>query len=152
MTTIVEQLLQHKGRHVHTVEPGATIGYAVALMGEKEIGAVLVCQTQRVVGVLSERDCMRGVLWKKECSPESAVRDLMRTDFVTVRPQDSIEHCMSLMVDRRTRHLPVIDDERLVGMISMGDVINGLLRDQQHLIDTLESYISGSPSVRPQAH
>jgi CBS domain-containing protein len=152
MATIVEHLLQHKGRHVHTVEPSATVGYAVALMGEKELGAVLVCQEQRVVGVLSERDCMRGVLWKKQCTVESPVRELMRVDFALVGLDDTSQHCMSLMIERRTRHLPVLDGGRLVGVISMGDVINGLLREQQFMIEALESYISGSPSVRPPSH
>jgi CBS domain-containing protein len=152
MATTVEQLLMHKGRQVHAVEPNTTVGRAVALMGEKQIGAVLVCDARSVVGVFSERDCVRSVLWKKQCTTDSPVRDVMRIDFSTVEPSDTIQHCMSLMNERRARHLPVIDRGHLVGMISIGDVINGLLREQQHLIESLEVYISGSPSVRPPAH
>jgi CBS domain-containing protein len=152
MATIVEQLLQQKGRHVHTVEPSASIGYAVALMGEKGLGAVLVCQAQQVVGVLSERDCIRGVLWQKLCTSDSPVSDLMRIDFPIVGSEDTIQHCMAVMIERRSRHLPVLERGQLIGVISMGDVINGLLRDQQYVIETLESYISGSPSTRPPAH
>ncbi|MET0390388.1 MAG: CBS domain-containing protein [Polyangiales bacterium] len=149
MATTVEQLLNHKGRQIHAVEPSTPIGRAVALFGERQIGAVLVCDSRNVVGVLSERDLLRGVLWKNQCTTESPVRDVMRIDFPTVESTDSIQHCMSLMNDRRTRHLPVIDQGTLVGIISIGDVINGLLREQQHLIESLEVYISGSPSIRP---
>jgi CBS domain-containing protein len=152
MATTVDQLLQHKGRSVHSVEPSAQIRDAVAMFGNQEIGAVLVCEAERVVGVLSERDCMRKVLWRQECTLDSPIRELMRTDFSAVEPHDSIQHCMSLMNNRRTRHLPVVDEGRVVGVISMGDVINGVLREQQYLIDSLETYITGSPSVRPSAH
>jgi len=152
MATIVKQLLEHKGQRVHSVEPNACVRDAVALLGEQGIGAVLVCESQRVLGVLSERDCLRKVLWQGECTLDSPVRELMRLDFSTVDPNDSLQHCMSLMNDRRTRHLPVVDQGCLVGVISMGDVINAELREQQYLIESLECYISGSPSVRPSAH
>jgi predicted transcriptional regulator len=152
MATIVEQLLVHKGRNVWSVSPTATVRDAVALLGEQEIGAVFVCDGQRVVGVLSERDCMRKLLWEGKSTLDSSVRDVMRAEFSTVAPRDSIQHCMSLMNDRRTRHLPVVEQGRVIGVISMGDVINGLLREQQYLIESLEGYISGSPSVRPSAH
>jgi predicted transcriptional regulator len=151
MTTIVEELLVHKGRQVHSVEPSATVRDAVALLGEREIGAVLVCEARRVVGVLTERDCMRQVLWQGRHTLDSPVRDVMRAEFTSVELGDSIQHCMSLMNDRRTRHLPVVAQGLVVGVISMGDVINGLLREQQYVIESLEGYISGSPSVRPLA-
>jgi CBS domain-containing protein len=152
MSTNVEQLLVHKGRKVWSVEPDATVRQAVAILGEEQIGAVLVCDGQRVLGVLSERDCIRSVLYENDSTLDSPVSDVMRSTFSTVSPRDSIQHCMSLMNDRRTRHLPVIDQGRVTGVISMGDVINGLLREQQYLIESLEGYISGSPSVRPPAH
>jgi predicted transcriptional regulator len=152
MATNVEQLLLHKGRNVHTVQPTTTVRQAVTLLGEKQIGAVLVCEADRVVGVVSERDCVREILWQMQCTPESPVRMLMRIDFSTVQLSDSIEHCMSLMNDRHTRHLPVVEHGRLVGLISMGDVIHGALHEQQHYIDSLETYIHGSPSARPPAH
>jgi CBS domain-containing protein len=151
MTTIVQELLVHKGRRVHSVEPSATVRDAVALLGEREIGAVLICEAQRVIGVLTERDCMRQVLWQGLHTLDSPVRDVMRAEFTSVELRDSIQHCMGLMNDRRTRHLPVVDQGLVVGVISMGDVINGLLREQQYVIESLEGYISGSPSVRPLA-
>jgi CBS domain-containing protein len=152
MGTIVEHLLTHKGRRIWSVEPDATIRAAVALFGENEIGAVLVCEAGKVVGVLSERDCMRSLLWQGRCSLDSPVRDAMRADVAQVTPRDSLQHCMSLMNDRRTRHLPVVDVGEVVGVISMGDVINAFVREQAYMIESLEGYISGSPSVRPAAH
>jgi len=153
MATIVEQLLVHKGSQVHCVEPTATVRDAVTVLGEKRIGAVLVCEGKRVLGVVSERDCTREVLWRGHATLDTPIKDLMRSEVVTVRPHDTIEHCMGLMNDRRIRHLPVVDDyDELAGVISIGDVINALLREQQSLIESLEGYISGSPSVRPPAH
>lgn len=152
MSTIVEQLLIHKGRRSFTVHPDDTVGDAVAILGEQQIGAVIVCTEREVVGVLSERDCMRKVLWERHCTLESPVRDAMRGPVIAVSPRDTIEHCMNLMNDRRIRHLPVLAQGELVGVISIGDVINALIRDQAYLIESLEGYISGSPSVRPAAH
>jgi CBS domain-containing protein len=152
MTTIVEHLLVHKGRRVFSVEPDDTVADAVALLGEQSIGAVLVCSEKGVVGVLSERDCVRKVLWERRCTLDSPVREIMHGSVTSVSPRDSIQHCMSLMNDRRIRHLPVLDQGELVGVISIGDVINALIREQAVLIESLEGYISGSPSVRPAAH
>jgi len=149
MSTKVEHLLLHKGRHVHSVQPTDTVRDAVEILGKYEIGAVLVCDNLRVVGLLSERDCMRRVLWQRRCTLDSQVRDLMLVDFATVQPQDTIQHCMGLMNGRRTRHLPVVHRGEVVGVVSIGDVINGLLREQECLIESLEGYVSGSPSVRP---
>jgi CBS domain-containing protein len=152
MATIVQQLLMHKGRRVHSLEPHASVREAVALFGTYEIGAVLICQEGKVLGVLSERDCMRKVLWQAHHSLDSKVSEVMRIDSPYVSLTDSIQHCMGLMNDRRTRHLPVVEEGRVVGIVSMGDVIHSMLGDQQHLIESLEDYITGSPSVRPPAH
>jgi CBS domain-containing protein len=152
MATIVEQLLLHKGNQVHCVDPNAKVRDAVELLGERLIGAVLVCRNNRVLGIVSERDCTREVLWRGSCTLDTPVSELMRSEVVTVSRNDSLDYCMSLMNDRRIRHLPVVEDGELVGVISIGDVINSLLREQQSLIESLESYISGSPSVRPPAH
>jgi CBS domain-containing protein len=152
MSMNVEHLLTHKGRQVHSVDPSATIRDAVAVLGEHRIGAILVCDDSRVVGIVSERDCVRSVLWQHHCTLDSKVTQLMRVDFPTVTLHDSIQHCMGLMNDRRTRHLPVCAHGQIIGVISIGDVINGLLHDQQCLIESLEGYISGSPSERPAAH
>lgn len=152
MSTRVEQLLAHKGNNVWSVEPDSSVQDAVTLFGTHEIGAVLVCDKHGLLGILSERDCVRKILWQGRSTLASRVRDVMRADVTAVSPRDSIEHCMGLMTDRRTRHLPVIHDGIVIGVISIGDVINGLLGEKESLIESLESYISGSPSVRPPAH
>lgn len=152
MTTKVEQLLAHKGNNVWAVEPESTVQDAITLFGTHEIGAVLVCDKHGLLGVLSERDCVRKILWQGRSTLTSLVRDVMRADVTSVSPHDSIEHCMALMTDRRTRHLPVIAQGNVIGVISIGDVINALLGEKESLIESLESYISGSPSVRPPAH
>ena len=152
MSTKVEQLLANKGRKVWSVEPEAKVKEAIVLFGAHAIGAVLVCDEGTLIGVLSERDCVRQILWQGKATPESHVMEVMRSDVTAVAPHDSIEHCMALMTDHRTRHLPVVDRGAVVGVISQGDVIHAMLGDRESLIESLEGYISGSPSVRPPAH
>jgi CBS domain-containing protein len=152
MSTKVEQLLANKGRKVWSVDPDTTIQEAVSLFGTHEIGAVMVCDQRGLIGVLSERDCVRRILWQGRATLQSRVADVMRTDVVPVSPRDSIEHCMALITERRTRHLPVVEDREVIGVISVGDVIHAMLGEKESLIESLESYISGSPSVRPPAH
>jgi CBS domain-containing protein len=152
MSTKVEQLLAHKGKTVWSLDPDATVQDAVTLFGTHEIGAVLICDKHGLLGVLSERDCVRKILWQGRSTLASRVRDVMRVDVTSVAPRDSIEHCMGLMTDSRTRHLPVIEHGNVIGVISIGDVIHALIGEKESLIESLESYISGSPSVRPPAH
>jgi CBS domain-containing protein len=152
MTTTVKQVIARKGGGVHTVAPTARLGDVIAMLGEHRIGAILVCDEERVLGIVTERDCIREVLWTQRFTADSTVGDLMRTDIPTVSPWETIQHCMRVMTQDRVRHLPVMDDGRLVGVISMGDVINALLQDQRHMIESLEQYISGSPSLKPPPH
>lgn len=152
MTTTVKQVMARKGGQVHAVAPDARLGDVIAMLGEHRIGAVLVCEAGHVLGIVTERDCIRDVLWKKGFNEESRVRELMRTELPIVSPRESIQHCMRVMTEDRVRHLPVIDDGKLVGLISMGDVIHALLSDQRHMIESLEQYISGSPSLKPPTH
>lgn len=152
MSTTVEQVLGHKGVQCWTVAADASVEEAVAVLAERRIGAVLVCDGSRLLGVLSERDCIRHVIWQKRAAAETRVGDVMIRNLVCVTPTDSVEHCMGLMNDHRIRHLPVVNHGELVGIISIGDVVNATLREKQFLIDELEGYITGSPSVRPAAH
>lgn len=149
MNTSVRHVIAHKGSVVHSVAPDATLTDVVAMLGEKCIGAVVVKDDERVLGIVTERDCLSEVLWKRRFQPGSRIGDLMRTNLPTVAPRDSIQHCMRVMTEERVRHLPVLDEGKLVGLISMGDVIHALLSDQQHMIESLERYISGSPSTVP---
>src|ERR1700712_862483 len=149
MTTTVKQVIARKGGNVHTVAPDTRLGDVIAMLGEHRIGAILVCEEGKVLGIVTERDCIRDVLWQHRFDVDSRVGDLMRTDLPTVSPRESIQHCMRVMTEDRVRHLPVMDEGKLVGVISMGDVINALLSDQRHMIESLEQYISGSPSIKP---
>jgi len=156
MPTTVRQVIAHKGSVVHAVAPHALASDVIAMLGEHGIGAVLVCQldgeAERLIGIVTERQCTRELLWKKRLRADSPVQELMRTDVPSVGLKDSIRHCMRVMTEQRVRHLPVLDDGRVVGLISMGDVINALIRDQQHMIESLEQYISGSPGLRTTPH
>lgn len=149
MNTSVRHVIAIKGSVVHSVAPDTKLGDVVAMLGEKCIGAILVKDHERVLGIVTERDCLSEVLWKQRFHAGSRVADVMRTNIPTVSPWESIQHCMRLMTEQRVRHLPVLDEGKLVGLISMGDVIHALLSDQQHVIESLERYISGSPSTEP---
>jgi CBS domain-containing protein len=149
MNTTVRHVIAHKGSIVHSVTPDAKVHEVVAMLGKHSVGAVLVYDQGQVLGIVTERDCLTEVLWKRRVDADSRVGDLMRTNIPTVTPRESIEYCMRVMTEDRVRHLPVIDEGKLLGLISMGDVIHALLSDQQHMIESLECYISGSPSTVP---
>lgn len=152
MATTVEQVLARKGRQCWTVDIGATVQEAVTVLAEHRIGAVLVCDEGRLAGLLSERDCIRQVMWQKRSASETRVRDVMVCDLVCVDPHDSLEYCMGLMNNHRIRHLPVVRSGELRGVISIGDAVNAMLREKEFLIEELEGYIAGPASVRPTAH
>lgn len=149
MNTTVRHVLAHKGAVVHSIAPDASIDEVVAMMMERRVAAIVVCEGDRVLGIVTERDCITDVLWKRVHGGSSRVGDLMRIGIPTVSPRETIQHCMLVMTEDRVRHLPVMDDGLLVGLISMGDVIHALLSDHEHTIETLEQYINGSPSFKP---
>lgn len=149
MNTSVRHVLAYKGSLVRSVTPDATLDQAVAMLGEHSIGAIVVREGDRVLGLLTERDCLTEVLWKRRFDGSSPVGNAMRTNIPTVTPRESIQYCMRIMTELRVRHLPVLDDGKLVGLISMGDVIHALIQDQQHVIESLEQYICGSPNTVP---
>ncbi len=139
----VRQLLDNKGREVITISPEATVYQALHLMGEQDIGALVVIQGARLVGILSERDYARKIILKGKRSRETRVEEIMTERPVTVRPQDAIETCMKLMTEKRVRHLPVMNDSDLVGLISIGDVVKAIIEQQAFTIEQLEHYIGG---------
>lgn len=149
MYTTVRHVIAHKGAVVHSVAPDATLDDVVAMMGDKRIGAVVVLDHERVLGIVTERDCITEVLWKRRFHAGSRVADFMRTNIPIVSSRETLQHCMRVMTEDRVRHLPVMEDGKLVGLISMGDVVHGHLSDQQHVIESLERYINGSPSTEP---
>ena len=143
----VKELLAAKGAMVCTVAPDATVLAALKAMAEKEIGALVVLEDGRVVGVISERDYARKVVLKGKVSKNTPVREIMAQPLA-VHPGQSVEECMAMMTNKRVRHLPVLDDGRLVGIVSIGDLVKNIISDQNFLIQNLEEYIGGAPAVR----
>ena len=139
----IEQLLMAKGGSIWSVDPEASVYRAIELMAEKEIGALLVTRDDEVLGVLSERDYARKVLLKGRSSRDTLVSEIMSSPVIFARPQQTVEQCMALMTEERIRHLPVSDGNRLLGVISIGDLVKAIIADQQELIEQLEHYIRG---------
>jgi CBS domain-containing protein len=141
--TTVAQLLQEKGGAVWTVAPQVTVYAALSLMAEKNVGALVVVEGARVVGILSERDYARKVILKGKFSKDILVREIMTDKVYFVHPGQTIEECMAVMTAERIRHLPVLEDDRLIGIISIGDVVRVVISDKEFLIKQLEHYITG---------
>ena len=142
--TTVRHVLETKGRNVWSVSPDATVYEALKVMADNNVGALVVLAGDQLKGVISERDYARKVILKGKFSRETPVSEIMSTDVVTVRPEQSIEECMALMTDKRIRHLPVLEGEKLVGVISIGDVVKAIISDKEFTIKQLENYITGS--------
>lgn len=140
---MLSQLLGAKGHEVYSVAPGASVLEAVRLMAERHIGALLVIDDGRLVGILSERDYARKVVLNGRNSTSTAVREIMSAPVVTVAPEKTVDDAMRLMTARRIRHLPVVRGEAVVGVVSIGDLVKAVIEDQRHTIDDLRSYIQG---------
>jgi len=139
----IRQILASKGSEVSTTTPETLVFDALALMGEKNIGALVVMEGSNVVGVFSERDYSRKVILQGKTSRTTHVGEILSRPVVVIAPDDSIEECMARMTLNRIRHLPVLDGERLVGLVSMGDVVNWIMHAQRHAIQQLTGYLSG---------
>ncbi|HHQ13859.1 MAG TPA: CBS domain-containing protein [Chromatiales bacterium] len=140
----VQDILKSKGSDVWSIGPDNTIFEAVQIMADKRIGALLVMDEQKPVGIVTERDYARKVALEGRSSREAPVREIMSTRVLCVRPDRSIEDCMALMTDKRARHLPVVDQKAIVGMISIGDLVKAVIAEQRFVIDQLHDYITGS--------
>jgi CBS domain-containing protein len=138
----VNQILSRKGNDVFFVISTITVYEAIKVMGEKNIGAVLVIEDSSLKGILSERDYARKVVLKNKASKDTLVKEIMDQEFVTIKPTDNIEDCMELMSTKKVRHLPVLDNEIVVGIISMSDVVKAIIEIQKTTIQHLDSYIS----------
>ncbi|HEV2699998.1 MAG TPA: CBS domain-containing protein [Steroidobacteraceae bacterium] len=138
---LAAQLLKQKRDAIYSVDPGAPVLEAIRLMAEHSVGALVVLQGQQLVGVVSERDYARKVILRGRSSSETLVRQIMSSPVWTVRPDQSVRECMQLMTDKRVRHLPVVEGERVVGVLSIGDLVRAVLEDQQKTIEELEQYI-----------
>jgi len=142
MQTIAD-ILQAKGKVVWTISPDIKVFDALKTMADKNVGALVVLEAERIVGILSERDYARKVILHGKSSREIAVREIMSTDVHLTHPQQSIEDCMAEMTEKRVRHLPVVENGRLIGIVSIGDAVKAIIDDQKTTIKHLENYISG---------
>lgn len=140
-TKTVRDVLRVKGNEVCSVKPNNSVLDALKLMAERDIGAVMVMDGERPVGIFSERDYARQVVLKGKTSKDTPVREVMTTKVAFVRPQQTIEECMALMTAKRFRHLPVIENNKLVGILSIGDVVKAVIAEQEFLIEQLVNYI-----------
>ena len=143
MTTIA-QLLNAKGDQIWSVEPKATIFEALEIMSEKEIGALLVMEDGKLTGIFSERDYARKVILKGKSSKETPVGELMTKKVFYIDSQKTINDCMVMMTAKRIRHVPVIEDNQVMGIVTIGDVVNQIISEQEVTINHLENYITGS--------
>jgi CBS domain-containing protein len=137
----VKQLLQAKGREIHSITPDARVFDALKLMAEKNVGALVVTEGARLAGIISERDYARKVILLAKSSHDIAVREIMTAKVITVSPDNTVEECMALMTGKRIRHLPVMEGERLTGVLSIGDLVKEVIAEQEQTIKQLESYI-----------
>jgi CBS domain-containing protein len=140
----VKHLLAQRARTVWTIGPDATVLEAVAKMAEKDVGSLVVIVNEKLVGIITERDYSRNVVLKGKTSPATLVRDIMETNVIHVRPEQTVELCMAFMTEKRVRHLPVLDDTKLIGIISAGDLLKFIISKKDFVIDQLEHYIERS--------
>ena len=143
METTVRQLINRKGNAVWSTQPDATVFEALSLMAEKGIGAILVFEDHNLVGIFSERDYARKVILKGRSSSNTAVGEIMTKKVLVVNPNQSMNDCMALMTDKHIRHLPVMEDNSVIGIISIGDVVKEIISEQEFVINQLEHYITG---------
>ncbi len=141
----ISEILNYKGNNAWCIAPEATVFDAIQLMATKNVGALLVTQAGKLVGIISERDYTRKVALKGKSSKETAVREILSGDVVKVTPATSVEECMRLMTDCHIRHLPVLEGEKIVGVVSIGDLVNWIISAQTSTIHQLQTYISGAP-------
>ena len=143
MQTVAHILNAKASQDVYTISPEATVLEALSLMAAKQIGALVVVQAQQVVGILSERDYARKVALMERSSYNTTVSEIMTHAVLTVNPTNNTDHCMQLMTNKHLRHLPVVDQDKLIGLVSIGDLVKNVMEQQQHMINQLQHYISG---------
>jgi CBS domain-containing protein len=140
---VVRDILKEKGSEVYAIAPDASVYQALQLMAQKNVGALVVMEADRVAGLISERDYARKIVLKGKFSKDVPVREIMNADVVHVGPGEDIETAMELMTNHRVRHLPVFDNGRLIGIISIGDIVKAIIQHKEEIIGQLEDYIKG---------
>jgi CBS domain-containing protein len=139
----VKDILKNKSKDIYSIAPTATVFDALKLMGEKGIGALMVMEGEEVAGIISERDYARKVILKGKTSRDTLVKEIMTHNMFSVKPENTVEECMVLMTGKRIRHIPVFDQGKFVGIVSIGDVVKSIISHQEMLIEQLSSYIAG---------
>lgn len=140
---LVKHLLDAKGRHVIAISPDSSVFEAIKIMADKSIGSLVVMEDEKLAGIVTERDYARKVIVKGRSSKSTRVAEIMTTDVVTTSSAETVDKCMAVMTELRIRHLPVLEDNRVIGMISIGDLVQAIIADQKEEIEHLEHYISG---------
>jgi CBS domain-containing protein len=140
---LVKHLLEGKGPAVFAIGPDKPVLEAIRMMADKYIGALLVMEGVNLLGIMSERDYARKVILKGRSSADTPVRDIMSSPVLTVAPGDTVNHCMKLVTDKRVRHLPVVDNGKVIGMLSIGDLVKAVIDDQAEQLEQLQKYIAG---------
>ncbi len=141
----ISEILSHKGTAAWSISPDATVFEAIQLMADKNVGAVLVTENGKLVGIISERDYTRKVVLKGKSSKTTAVKEILSSHVINVTPSHTVEECMRLMTDHHIRHLPVLEGDRIVGIVSIGDLVNWIISAQHTTISQLQTYITGVP-------
>lgn len=139
----VREILKRKGQDVWSVSPESTVYQAIEMMAEKHVGALLVLDGGELIGIISERDYARKVILQGRSSKETPVREIMTAPVIFVKPQHSVDECMKIITQNRIRHLPVMDGGKVIGVVSIGDVVNWIISAQDHTIQQLQNYVSG---------
>jgi len=140
---LIKHLLDRKGRHIISIKPEDSVLDAIRLMAEKGIGSLVVMEDHELLGIMSERDYARKVIIKGRSSESTAVSEIMTVNVFTTSSSETVNDCMSVMTEKKIRHLPVVEDNVVIGMISIGDLVEAIIADQQEEIEQLEHYISG---------
>lgn len=140
---LIKYLIKAKGDEIWSIEPGASVFDAVKLMADKGVGALIVMEGNKLVGVISERDYARKVILKNRLSRETYVEEIMTTRVVYAHPEQNVEECMALMSEKHIRHLPIMVEEKLLGVVSIGDLVKSIIAQQQLTIKQLEQYVGG---------
>ena len=140
----VHQILRAKGNNIFSIEPGTTVYRALEIMQEKNVSSLVIVENEKLIGIFTERDYARKVILKGKSSRETPVGDIMTENLITVTPDNTIDHCMQLMTGKFIRHLPVVENDKLIGLVSIGDLVKYKIEEQKFIIENMEHYIAGS--------